>query len=200
VNRRLIAALIGLALIASITGCSARGGAAAVVDGERISEAEVAAVVSESQQTLREFGVTEVSLATLPNAAVEWLVRARILDRIAQEEGLEVTDGEIDSVVNQAEQDLGREEIQARLAASAVPPSRIRQYARSFVVQNKITQRVNGDEQALTRLLADYSREFGVEISPRYGAWDAASGTLTASPDELSRPEGPGTAAIFPKS
>jgi hypothetical protein len=200
VNRRLIAALTGLALIVSITGCSTRGGAAAVIDGQRISESEVAAIVTESQTTLRELGITEVSLAALPSAVVTWLLRARILDRIAQEEGLEITDGEVDEVVSQAEQDLGREELQGRLAAAGVPPTRIREYARSFVVQNKITQQVNGDEQAVTQLLVDYSRDFGVEVSPRYGAWDAASGALVASPDELSRPEGPGTAAIFPKS
>jgi hypothetical protein len=200
VNRRLIAALTGLALIVSITGCSTRGGAAAVVDGERISESEVAAIVTETQTTLKDLDITEVSLATLPSAVVTWLLRARILDRIAEEEGIEITDGEIDEVVSQAERDLGREELQGRLATAGVPPTRIREYARSFVVQNKITEQANGDEQAVTQLLADYSREFGVEVSPRYGAWDATSGSLVATRDELSRPEAPDTAAIFPKS
>jgi hypothetical protein len=200
VNRRLIAALTGLALIVSITGCSTRGGAAAIFDGQRISESEVASIVAESQTTLQKLGVDEVALDALPSAVITWLLRARILDRIAQEEGIEITDGEVDEIVSQAEQDLGREELQGRLAAAGVPPTRIREYARSFVVQNRITEQVNNDEQAVTQLLIDYSRDLGVEVSPRFGAWDAASGSLTTAPDALSRPEGPGTAAIFPKS
>jgi hypothetical protein len=115
-------------------------------------------------------------------------------------EGLSVTDAAVDEVVNDAVRELGREELEVRLAAAGVPPSRINQYARSFVVNNVLLESVGGDSVALQGLLESYAQRAAVEISPRYGTWDASTFDLGPAADDLSRPVGSSPASIVPKS
>lgn len=195
--RRPIALLIAASAFV-VSGCSAQDGAAAVVDGQAISQRDLASVVHESEQTVLQKQVADSSSSAITTQAITWLVRAALLDKVAVAEGINVTPADVDALIVDAEKQLGRGELEARLAASGVPPTRINQYARSFVIQQKLSTKVGDNAQALTDLIVKYTEKYGVEVSPRYGTWDANTGSLGPSRDDLSRLEGPG--AVVPQS
>lgn len=200
--RRSAAIIAGLVLAASLTGCAGRAGAAAVIGDEVISDRELSALVRESEQVADRFQLAgQVTTAEITASALTWLVRARLFERITAEEGISITDGEVDDVLASAEDDLGKDELSARLALAGVPPTRVREYARSFVANGKVLEALGQDSEALRRLLVDYSGRYKVEVAPRYGSWDTEQLVITSAVDDLSTPDGSlGGAAIVPQS
>lgn len=193
--RHLVLSALAVGMLV-LTGCSSQSGNAAVVGDRAISEREFADVVAESVATVESVGGnTEATTA----GAITWLVRALLMEAIAADNGITVTDAEVDRILDEAVAQFGAEELSASLAEQGIPPSRQEQYARSFLLQNKIAAILQDDSSAFTEAVVAYSEQLGVEVSPRFGTWDVAAASVVGGPDDLSRPAGLGGVSVVPQ-
>ena len=187
-----------LAASVALVGCGQQTGSAAIIGDVVISERDLAAVVSEAEQRALELQVPEVSSQSVTFGALEWMIRKAILESMAGKQGIEVSKGDVDAVIADAENQVGREELEAQIAGSGAGPSRLEDYARTYVLQLKLGERYGNDENALQAAYLAAGDELKVKISPRFGTWDSMQGGLAQAANDLSRPAG--AAIVVPKS
>lgn len=191
---RLAATLLAAAL--GLVACGqGQPGSAAVVEDRRIG-------VLELQESTRE--LLDARAAREPDASGELadeataqlgvltqLVRSELLEEAAERNGVQVSEGQVDELLRQFEQQAGgREALEQDLVASGVPPSRLREIVRFIANQNALGERLaaqaGGAQQqgqtALRDLLVETARQAGVEVNPRYGTWDAEQLEVVGSP------------------
>ncbi len=155
------ALLAGLAL----GGCSAQPGAAAVVDGERISENQLARAVADFSAVTGQ----QVDGATMLGT----LVVAPVLIDVAAEHGVAASD-------DQAAELLDR---QAEATGLPVPEEGygegVLQVAKMTIVNQGLS--AAPDASAAMEEISTRIAEADVEVSPRYGEFDP-SGQIVATP------------------
>lgn len=186
----LAAALAATALLISACGSGAPG-AAAVVGPERISERELADAVGE---VLRAGGRPEnTANADLTRTILDRMVKIALVDQAATRAGVVVTQGEIDRVTADYEQQAGGpEQFDGLLLGQGIAPSQADAAVKLNIQAQKLAEAVSpgADPQAagaeLVNTLGQYSLMVGTEISPRYGTWDIASLSIGGQPTDLS--------------
>lgn len=150
-SKRKIAAAVVLAGIVG-AGCSAQPGAAAVVDGERITEENLDATITDFQDVTGEPAEPAAMLGTL-------VVVPTLLD-VGAEHGIAVSEQQATELLDaQAEQTGG--EASDPYADGAI------QLAQMTLVQQEITELPDGQdvlEKAMGRI-----DEADIKVSPRYG-------------------------------
>jgi hypothetical protein len=193
-----LALTLGLVLSAcgqsdELAGVSARVGA---------SDLTVSQVQERSQEVLEvaeSTGTPGIDSAALNRAQVGTWVREQLSALAAAEEGIVVTDGEIDRFLDDVVSSNGTTLEQLRLSIALqqdfwVPPSQLENYARSFLEQQELGRTLvpqgspQEQNQAVIDALTQVGNEAGVEISPRYGTWDPENGLVDLPPNDLSTP------------
>lgn len=195
-------------------GCSPEQiGSAALVDGQRIPVAELQRATtdllsarSEAQRT----GAAEPQPAASgagneQRDVLNRLVLFALMDRVAQRENVQVSDGDVDGLDRQFEQFLGSDRLRQELLGLGVPESDRRAFfryqaarialGRKLVPSSGAASEQQQDQQlqAAEQRLAQAGRELPVEINPRYGRWlpeqsrvdGVVSGGLSRTPEEL---------------
>jgi SurA N-terminal domain len=187
------AAMLGASALA---GCSADHlGAAAVVDGHRISTDEL-------QQSTRGY------LEVVPGAdggnaqlrILERMILSRVIDAEAQKLGVHASPA---SVAKQRDSTLqsfgGRKSLVRQLASGGQPivlaPSYVDRWFKDQVLYRRIAKRfANGGDPSstaninrTTRALVKTSRAMDVEVNPRYGTWDPRNGLTPLVSGGLSK-------------
>ncbi|MDH6226569.1 SurA N-terminal domain-containing protein [Streptomyces sp. MJP52] len=185
-RRRRTALLLSAALAAPLLtacGADAHPGAAAVVGGERITQAQVEERVREVRDAQRAV-VTEdeqyrqvvAQTGTLARFTVQGMVIDRVLHHAADDAGVEVTPKEVQDLRTSLEQQLGgRQGLENTwLQQYGVAPERLEENLRLQVAASELARRLGAetDSPEFTRALAESSKELGIEINPRYGTWD----------------------------
>jgi hypothetical protein len=187
-QRRRVACLVAAAVGAlALSACGPiKAGSAATVGDETLSQSAVAST-SEEIDTV----VAEAKLdSTLPPDQVNLSIVAlwidgQVTDAIAAEEGITVTDAEIDTFLEQFD-----DEARVRIAAEgAIPPSQLESAARTAVLRQKLQPALAPDgtpeEQsaALLEAITTTSADLDISVNPRFGSWDScASGGAEGQP------------------
>jgi hypothetical protein len=207
--RRPLAALAaaGLAVVA-LAGCSAdQAGTASQVGATRITDRQVADLVSEVQEQDAAIKGATFDEKTSTIAAVTMLTRHLVLQEAAAKEGITVTQGEVDkflSDITTSQYGGDRQKlIDALVASSAVPKSQINDAARDQLVYNALLAKIAPgvtDQTAQSQAFSDYLKklnaEIGVDVSPRFGTWNVFS--LGPVPDDISTPAAGSSASATP--
>ena len=198
------AALVAVPLL---TGCGneARPGAAAVVGDERITVAQVQAraeLVREAQEAAPHGEHLVRQSGWLNRAALDSLVRYRVIERVADQVGVDVTRREVQEYRREAEHEArGAERLrQLLLQQRSLAPEQIDQDLRMQLLVEKIADRSGADlrtpqgQQKVRALLQKASKELRVRVNPRFGTWDHAKVGLGDHKDPWLRddPEGQG--------
>ena len=186
----LAAALAATALLLGACGSGAPG-AAAVVGPERISERELADAVGE---VLRAGGRPEnTANADLTRTILDRMVKVALVDQAATRAGVVVTQGEIDRVTADYEQQAGGpEQFTGLLLGQGIAPSQADTAVKLNIQAQKLAEAVSpgADPQSagieLVNALGQYSLMVGTEISPRYGTWDVSTLTVGDQPTDLA--------------
>jgi hypothetical protein len=142
---------------------------------------------------------TEIDGAALNRAQVGTWVRGELSDLAAEREGITITDGEIDRFLDQVVAANGTtlEQLETAIALQDdfwISPSYLDEYVRSFLQQEAVAKALvpNGSDAerqaALITALTEVGDEAGVDVSPRYGEWDPATGVVGPPPNDLSTP------------
>ncbi len=189
-----VSAVISGAVVAglTLTGCgAATAGAAAVVGDTRISEQTLTSNVQEVLVAQQKSPNT--SDAALISAVLNRLVTSELVNVLAAQKGITVTQGAIDSTLQGYVQQAGSEaEVQNLLLQRNVAPSQIEAFVRTNVLAQMLGQAlapsadIQGQSDAVVAAIVETSMVVGTEVSPRFGSWDATKLAIGPVPSDLS--------------
>jgi hypothetical protein len=166
-----------------------------VVNGEAISESTLADLVAEVRAVS---GVPDgANGASLNRQVITGLVQTAVINEVAEQAGVTVTQSQIDDLVDSAAKSAGGlESLQKSLAEQySVAPSQIDEFARTNLQYSALSEKLgNGDpnvgSEKASALIGAASVDLGVSVNPRFGEWAARQLTVEPPPDVLSAPAG----------
>ncbi len=203
-------AVAALAALVSLTGCGPiLLGAAAILGTERISTAALSSNVASLNNVYQANPSLQSQVrytqADMPRLVLMWLVRFRVIDTIAQRNGVQVTPAEAQQGLVQAaaqiEQQTGSAITPAQFAVfNALPPNLTDQYGRYEATIEKLAVQFTGaksassltpaqQQQFSARISAEVAatiKRLGIKINPQYGRLDASQLTVNAPQNELT--------------
>ncbi|WP_019549797.1 SurA N-terminal domain-containing protein [Streptomyces sulphureus] len=177
------AALVTAVPLLSACGQDTHPGAAAVVDGSRISESQLQSQVGEVRKAQRAAPQGEQMIkqtGRLTKATLDGMIRERIVAHAAEEAGIHVTRRQLQQERRDFERQAGgaKRLEQALLQQQAIAPGEIDSQLRMQLRIDRIAQREGIDPRtpqgnaALTRKLQGVSKAMSIDVNPRYGEWD----------------------------
>lgn len=196
-SRRTSAGLVAVALgllVLALSGCSTgQAGASALIGDQRISESELNKQV---QELLAAQGLTaQDSSSELVIQTLNRLIITALVDQLADREGVQVDQGEIDAIRLQYEAQLGGEsQLEEQVLGEGVLPSDIDSVIKVNVQVSKLGQKLAPTDdpgvqtQAVFVAMTELSTEINTEVAPRYGTWDAENLTIGPEANSVSEP------------
>lgn len=205
--------LAGLVLTTGLglSACSPKQvGAAALVGDQRIPVSELQAASRElteakggTSSTAPEGAGGDSGPGADQRTVLNRLIVSDLMERVAEEEGVRVSDGDVDALDGQFERLLGADRLRQELIGVGVPPGARREFLRFQALRLAIGRKLapgSGQQaqsrqvQAADQRLTRAASEVPVEVNPRYGRWvpeqvqveGAVSGGLSKMPAELA--------------
>lgn len=184
--------LLGSAILL-LSGCAKMDAAAIIGD----VEIPISTVQTSIEDVMKERGQVDTTGMELPiedflaRSQIQFHISTTILDELAKQFGIEVTQTAIDAEYQFIIEQIGGEEALPEALAGA---NIARSDLESYIVASKIYERLGealvaqGIQQeeiseALQALLVEKARELTVTLNPRYGVWDEATATVKAGGD-----------------
>jgi len=199
-TRRTLHAVLVAAGTLGVAACQpAQVGAAAVVDGRSIPVSEIQQTVTEIRAFQKRIKVTAASPETLARRELQRRLFVLIYDRAARELGVDVTPGEVSAQLATARRDAGDlaqfdrliagADLTAELLDDAFRQRLQRQKMGEVLMPAAITpaERSAQNEQVTRRLVAA-AKKMDVDINPRFGDFDAATGAINDHVDDFLAP------------
>jgi foldase protein PrsA len=138
-----------LAALLLLTGCASgdsRPGAAAVVGDQRIETDELQEMVERGlsdPQAAQQLGEDRAAYQRL---ALSRLINTAILEEAAEQEGLTVTEGDVDKQLERfAQQAGGRESLEQQAAQSGIAPQDLKPFVRGIVLDQSLGDALTED-------------------------------------------------------
>lgn len=172
IARRLAGVTLAALAAVTLTACdSDQIGAAAVVGGERITVEDLQAKAQEIVD-IPGSGLEDTrDLTQLQRDLLGREILARVMRQAAEDQGLDVTDAQVDDLVAQELDGLPEDQdVDAALAQSTFTLESFREAARTQLIAEGLTGE-GGDQTALVEAVNTATDELGVEVNPRYGEW-----------------------------
>ena len=210
-SRVLALGAAGLGVCALISACSpVQAGSAAIVGSQRITSSSLDQQVSNLQGAIKSNGgQTSLAAAEQPRAVLTWLIRFSIMDQVAADNNISVT---------QAQSQAGLSEIQSEAASSAsqegyssatalflgngISPQMLPALGTWVAQESAYQVKVNDGKQITsqaesTAVTAKYNKaecqaakSLNIQVSPQYGRLDYTQYTVVAGANTLSAPSG----------
>ncbi len=212
------AAVLGAAAAAACVAVSACGsvqmGAAAITGGSAISSASLTNETASLNAAYRTDRAKSISpqepVGQATQQALTWLIRFRIYDKLAEQQGINVTPAHVQkefSALYAGARDNKLTVPEYVSAAFALPPSLVPQFGRYIAILSTLEYRITGGKSATsqaeqTKLNNDIghyqcvaSKSLGVRVNPQFGRFDYSTYTVVAAPPTLSANQSPSKAA-----
>lgn len=194
--RRIAFAAAALATSAAVllTGCSNQeAGAAATFSNGRIAESDLTAAVTAVLAAKGQ--ATTTPDLNLVQQTLGRMITQRLVSELAEQEGIEITQGKLDEMrVNYEEQIGSPEALEQAFLQENVAPSQLEAVLRLQLQAQELgyayNPRGSADEQgmAVFEAVSAASEELDTTVNPRFGTWDASTLSLGAMPNDLSTP------------
>jgi hypothetical protein len=180
--------------ILALTACSSgSAGTAATVGDTRISEQQLAGVVADIQ-TAKGLPVDQADPSVVQQTLNRLVIMQLINDLVAKQ-GLQITQGQIDAMMANFEQQAGSHDaLEKSFTDQNIPPSMLNDVIRLQVQAQQLgialdpSGTTDTQGKALFTAVQKLSKDEGVDVSPRYGAWDAEQFSIGVAPDDLAQP------------
>ena len=183
------AAILALGLL--VSACSGSAGDAAVVGSQRVTEATLNSSVSDVL-VAQGYSVNK-SDPTLVTATLNWLIVQDLLEQVATDKKVVVTQGQIDRERAAEMKSAGSEDaLNAAYLKQNVAPNQIEDRIRFSLMAQLVAKAVAPNttaEQATAALVAVVvakSEEVNPEVNPRFGTWDSKNLQLGSVPSDLA--------------
>lgn len=163
-------AFFALMLALVLTGCGLAGSAARV-GTERISDTQLSAQVTDVLTAQGKPATSED--ADLIRRVLERMVIITLVDQLAEREGIEVSQGDIERVEGDFIAQSGSRAAfeDAVLQQQVLPPDQIQPYIRLNLQLTKLREMAGNDDEVFVAGVVDFGKQVGVEVSPRFGTW-----------------------------
>jgi hypothetical protein len=176
-----------------------QAGSAVVVGGTTVSDADIASMTDEVRDLYasypKEFTNAGASFdeGLVVSTNVNRVTRHLLLVEAAAREGIEVTQGQIDTAIRSAlDSEFSGDRTQLSIALAAqqqVPPSATSDVVYDFLVAQALAEKVdpaNPTTAAVDKYLATLGTELGAQVAPRFGEWNSETAALTPVLNDLS--------------
>lgn len=198
----------------ALAGCggSPKVGTAALVGDDRITTNELTRTVRDQEAQFKADPVAKNLLGNqqirvprfVPDdeygvrGSLMMLINLRVVDEAAKQAGVDVTGGQVDSMVEALNRGGGAGSI---TLLNALPRERTRDFARFLVTQPAVMQRLGADlenplspatqqaGQRWTELLRHTAEDMDIEVNPRYGTYDPGKVEVGPITYRLSSPD-----------
>lgn len=175
------AALLLAAPLLSACSGEARPGTAAVIGGERITTSALQAQVNDVRTAQNRSEHSAEMIAAVPQldrVKLSSMLQSRILDRMAKDAGITVTTKELEEERQAYDENNGGAKAfeAAVLQKAAMAPDQIDRWVRDQVLFSKLNAKYG--EGKLAEPASKAAGTLGIEVNPRYGAWDRQRVTL----------------------
>lgn len=194
-NVKKIVAVFGAGLLLFVTGCSSTN-SAVTIGKTVIPISTVQGTVSEIVKERSKVETTGLTLAVdeeLNVNSVRFHIISVLFDEIAERIKIKVTDAEIATRRADIISQIGGEDRLAfSLVGAQIAPSDFERYIRTVILAEKLGEALvaNGDTSTdgsgIQKLIIGMAKEQKVEINPRYGVWDYASGNIAPIADNTT--------------
>jgi hypothetical protein len=211
-RKSLKAAVPVLAAGIALTACGpVQPGAAVVIGHDRITVAKLDSAVAQWRKELPQHPDAQQIVAnSQPDQRVPFdrssprrsalfqIIEIRAWDQVARENGIAVTQGQVDAFVAVRG---GRGGLDSNVLAEGLPTSYDDAFARSVLIQQTMLQRYGvtpgqpatpETQQQVQRLLADYTgakKRLGITVNPRFGTFNDKTLQLGPVCPQLSTPD-----------
>ncbi|MEV7277966.1 SurA N-terminal domain-containing protein [Streptomyces sp. NPDC093111] len=175
-------ALLAAAPLLTACGSDAHPGAAAVVGGQRIEVSSLQAQVEDvraAQQASPQSAQLIKETGDLSRRKLHSLIFDRVVDKVAAENGVTASRGEIQKARGDFARQSGGEQQMAAvlLQQQGVAPDQIDDVARRAVLMNKIAEKLGATDspegqKKLTEAFGRASKALRIDVNPRFGSWD----------------------------
>lgn len=188
-------AIAALAAGTALTACgTVRTGAAAIVDGDRITTAKLDAAVTEWSKELPKYPMAQQIVqqsqsqqgqqipfdpSSPQRSALYELLDFRAWNEVARRHHIAATPGQVDAFVASAG---GWPAVDANVLAQGLPTSYGQDLARAVLIQRTLVQGYGGSQtagqpqpQVVNRILQDYAQArhtLHIQVNPRFGSLD----------------------------
>lgn len=192
-------AVVGVLALAGCSTSPQQAGSAAIVGKVAISQSAVETAVTAARNEITYLPVDAVeqapSLTQLGQMVIDRLVLSELLKTAAEANNITATTSEVNSLLNDAYAQYGKDKILAQLVVqNGIAFDMVDDFGRDVVIQRKLMAALDptGDSTtqsaALGAYLADLATNVGVSLSPRYGVWDPNNIGSIPGDNELSIP------------
>ena len=186
-----ILALLGVISVLALSGCGKVDSAATIGD-ITISQASAQSIIDEVLAERTKLDTSQMQIQTgnaLNRAQLRFTIVTTLFDEIAKELKLEISSTEIEKAKSElVTQSGGQEALAKNLVAAEIAPSNFDRYVRAIITSNKLKDALmasgvaDADVSArITQLINAKAAELTVEVTPRYGTWDQATGDIVAT-------------------
>lgn len=203
--------VVSVSACALLAACSpVKMGAAAVVGDERITQSALDTQVSNLQTAAKPYA-HEITLTTaqMPAAVLSWLIRFKIGDQISADNGITVTQAQIQAgtanINAQAAQAASQEGLtsgKAALINAGISPQMLDAIGRYQAQELAFAQKVNGGtlptttaegnaiNAKLLKAQCSAAKSLDIQVNPQFGRMDFGQYTIVPATDTLSQPAG----------
>ena len=186
-----ILALLGVISVLALSGCGKVDSAATVGD-ITISQASAQSIIDEVLAERTKIDASQMQLQSgnaLNRSQLRFTIVTTLFDEIAKELKLEISSTEIEKAKSElVTQSGGQEALAKNLVAAEIAPSNFDRYVRAIITSNKLKDALMASGVAdaevsgrITQLINAKAAELTVEVNPRYGTWDKATGDIVAT-------------------
>lgn len=191
--------IVAIAASVLLAGCAGLGqaGAAADVGATQISTEALASQVAAVQDQRGVPAGTPDTALTL--SILQRLIITELVDQAASAQGITVTRGQVDTARAELLAQLGSPEaLVAAYLDADVPADQIEQQVELSVQVRQLGAALapdadpNSQQQAVVQYVTGFGVQEGIEVSPRFGTWEAGALRIGPLPTDLSTtPSGP---------
>ncbi|MEV5597319.1 SurA N-terminal domain-containing protein [Streptomyces sp. NPDC052496] len=175
------AALLAAPLLTAC-GTDAHPGAAAVVDGQRITVSELQSRVRDvrtAQEKSPQAAQLVENTGKLGPATLNGMIFDRVLERGARDAGVTVSRRDVQQWRAAAERSAGgADRLKEMWLQQAIAPGEIDAVVRNQLLLDGVAKSLGADrgqpqgQQRLAESLAKTSKKMRIDVNPRYGTWD----------------------------
>ncbi|MGP4003273.1 SurA N-terminal domain-containing protein [Streptomyces sp. 8N706] len=176
-------AVLAASLLLTACGSASHPGAAAVVDGDRITVSQLqdkVEAVREAQRGAAQSAQLIQDTGQLSRATLNGMIFDRVLARAAEDAGVKVSRSDVQKAQTAAERGAGGA-AQLRelwLQQYAIGPGQVTETVRNQVVMDKLARAIGVDrndprgQTKIVEALRRSSAAMGIDVNPRFGTWD----------------------------
>ncbi|MCB5907583.1 SurA N-terminal domain-containing protein [Streptomyces pinistramenti] len=178
----LTAGLLAAVPLLTACGSEAHPGAAAIVDGKRITVSQLQAKVKdvrEAQGRSPQGAELVASTGRLSLATLNGMIFDRVLERGARKAGVTVDRDDVQKWRSAAEERAGgAARLRAMWLQQGIAPDAIDATVRNQLLLDGLAKKIGADrgspqgQQKLADALATTSRAMGIDVNPRFGKWN----------------------------